>query len=92
LALQIRCPAHDGKSISRQKAENVLYEDTVDIVLKRSGPSVKFREFEFMLAREGRYPILVEIIGHANGTYGNEDQALAGRNIPGDRRPALPRV
>jgi hypothetical protein len=71
LTLQIGCPTHRGKTIGRQKAGDVLYEDTGDIALKGTGPSVEFREFEFITARSGHYLRPVKIVGYENGTYGN---------------------
>jgi hypothetical protein len=82
---------HDGKTISWQQAGDVLYKDTVDIALKRTGPPVKFREFELILAGACHYLRPVEIVRYANGTYRN-DLALIEGYIACDRSFVLPRV
>jgi hypothetical protein len=88
LTLQIRCPRNRGKTFGRQKAGDVLHEDTGDISLERTGPSVEIRKSEFILAGAGHYLRPVKIVGYANRTYGNHLGFFEG-SVTRDRGPVL---
>ena len=49
--------------IGRKEAGDVLYKDTSDIAVQRTGPPVEFRKAKFILSGAGHYLRPVKIAG-----------------------------